>query len=78
MDNALCRDAYNLNMFTILEVANSELQLSVQETLYITEHQPILCEQKEFYNLLLFNLIDYTTTKQDLVKEKTKENHQSF
>ena len=30
---------------------------------YITKYQPILCKQKEFYNLLLSNLTDYTATK---------------
>ena len=39
-------NAYNI--FTILDVSNSELQLSVQEMLCITKHQPILCKQKEF------------------------------
>ena len=39
--------------------------------LYIAKHQPIICKQKEFYNLHLFNP---TTTKHDLVKNKTKQN----
>ena len=55
LDSSLCADTSNLNMFTILKVSNNELQLSVVEALLITKHQPVLCEQKEFYKLLLFN-----------------------
>ena len=36
----LCEDAYNPNLFTILEVSNNELQLSVRDALLITKHQP--------------------------------------
>ena len=46
LDSTLCADAYNPNMFTILDVSNNGLQLSVIETLYITKHQPLLCKQK--------------------------------
>ena len=60
-------------MFTIFETSSSELQLSVLNVLYITKYQPILCKQKEFYNLLSFNSTVYPATKPDLVPEKTKE-----
>ena len=38
----------------------------------------IIGKQKEFYNLLLFSPTDYTTTKSDLVKEKTKESQTNY
>ena len=43
--------------------------MSVLEALYITEYQPTLCKQKEFYNLL-FNPSDYIATKPDFVQIK--------
>ena len=67
-------NTFNLNMFTILEVSNNELQLSVLEGFYITQYLPTLCKQKDFYNFLLFNLTDYTSTQPDVVEEKTKIN----
>ena len=72
LSNAFCTDAYKTNTFN--KGSNSELQLSILEMFYITKHQLILCKQKVFHNLLLFNPTDYTTTKPDLVKEKVKEN----
>ena len=62
--------AYNPNMFTILDTMGSELQLSVLELLYITEYWLALYKQKDFNNHLLFNSINYTATKPDLVFKK--------
>ena len=55
-----------------IKVSHSKLHLSLLEMLNITKHQPILCKQKEFYNLLLPNPADYSTIWHDLVKEKKK------
>ena len=63
-------NVYNPNMFSILYTLSSKLQLSVLEAFYIIKYQPALYKQKEFYNFLLFNPIDYTVTKPDLVSEK--------
>ena len=41
--------------------------------LYITKYQPALCKQNEFYNLILFNLTDYTATNPNLVQGKNKK-----
>ena len=70
LSNSSCANAYNSNIFIILAVSNSELQLSALDALYTTEYQPTLCNQKNFYNLLSFNPNDYTATKPDLIQEK--------
>ena len=57
---------------------SSKLQLLVLKALYITKYQPVLCKQKEFYNILLFNLTDYIATKLDLIQEKTKDFTNTF
>ena len=72
--NAPYMTDYKPNMIII--ESSTELQLSVLEVLYITKFQPILCKQKDFYNLFLFNPNEYTTIKSDLIqKKKTKKNH---
>ena len=63
--NAPCANAYNPNIFTILEISYCELQFSVLEELHITKYQPTQCKQKGFYDLLLFNSTDYISTKPD-------------
>ena len=63
---------YNPNIFTLLDTSSSKLQLLVLKVLYITKYQLALCKQKEFYILPLFNPIDYSGTKPDLVVEKIK------
>ena len=55
LDNLACIATCNLTMFTILEISNNELHLSILEALLITKHQLALCIQKQFYTLLLFN-----------------------
>ena len=67
--NVPCTNAYNPNMFTILQNPNSELQLSMIKC-NIMKYQPNLCEQKELYDFLLFKPTDSITTKPDLVKKK--------
>ena len=62
MANPRCSIVYNFNMFTILDTANTNIQLPVKELLYITKYQPILCKKKELSNLLLSNFADYIAT----------------
>ena len=62
-------------MFGVLERSNNKLDLSVLKALIITKHQPLLCKQKEFYALLLFNTIDFNISTSDLVGEENKVNH---
>ena len=47
--------ANNPTMFFILETSSNELQLSILEAFLITQYQPELSTQKQFYTLILFS-----------------------
>ena len=66
-------------MFDIIEVSNSELQLSILEAFYITKYQTTFCKQKDFYNLFVEKRkISYFGLARNLIQHWISPNHWTF
>ncbi len=59
--NRVCADHYHESRFSILARGRNPFHLSVLESLYIVNTEPVLCKQKQLvYKTMLFRQLDST------------------